>query len=352
MKIKYLLVAWMAGLSFLTSCNKEEKPQPAGIGFEVDYQEVEESDGTFESFHPALTQGQTTGREIEIKLTLNKALAETAVIAFTIEGTATVNSAAKPVGDFEIGERNVIIEKGSTGASISIQLFEDATYEFEEYNDNGLPYENIKLTLTSVVSGPATIVEEKKSFQLDILEDDALVFLVWDPQDDQGVGAGNVEMDLFLWLDNEIFDSSIDGVDQELVIIFGGYPDGTYGFSYTYYEGTSDNLRFNSVMFGNINNQQYPYPESPLVSSGTYKLVNKNVYDRSASTPPDVAIVQSVVKTGTKFTNLSSITVPASGSRQGGKTSIYPPRELVKRLKINSKKGEIAGELNKTSLKK
>lgn len=342
----------VAGFSFLISCDKDEKPKPAGITFEIDYQEVTESDGTFESFHPALTQGQTSGREIEVKLILDKPLAETAVISFSVDGTALANSASNSVGDFEIEDKNLIIEKGATEAIISIQLYEDTSYEYTDYNDDGLPFENVTLKLETVVSGPITIGEENITFQLDILEDDALIFLLWDPQDVAGDGVGDVDMDLFVWFDNELWDASAEGgTDQEYVILAGAYPDGIYNLSYTYYEGTSDDLAFSSYMFGNINNQAFPYPETPFISNGTYKLVNKNTYVSSNTSPPDVEIVQSLTKSGVNFTNVTDILEPASSSRLGKKSPVKLTPELLRRLKIDASTKELQGKSKPAFLK-
>lgn len=345
----------IAGFPFLSSCNKDEKPKPAGITFEDDYEEVNESDGTWESFHPAVAQ-DGTGREIKVKLTLDKALAETAVISYSVAGTALPNSAANPVGDFEIENDNLIIEKGATETIISIQLFEDLSYEYTDYNNDGLPYENIILKLESVVSGPA-VIGEKNTFQLDILEDDGIFFLVWDPQDDPGEDNGDVNMDLFVWLDNELWDGSAGTTsEQEYVVVAAGFPDGAYTFSYTYYAGTSNDLDFYAIMFGNLNNQAHPYPDEPLVYTGNYTLVNKNTYVKSEAVPPvppDVKIVQSMTKSGLKFTNVSDISEPAAGSRIGArKPSIKITPELLKKWKLDPTKKEIRTKLNPAFRKK
>jgi hypothetical protein len=352
MKINLLWGALVvAGFPLLSSCDKDEKPKPAGITFESDLEEVSESDGTFESFHPALTGGDGTGREIEVKLILDKPLAETSVISYSVEGSAVANSASTPIGDYEIdGDENLIIEKGATEAVISIQLYEDGSYEFTDYNDDGLPYENIIITLESVVSGPITI-GEAKTYQLDILEDDALVFLVWDPQDDAGEDIGDVDMNLFAWLDGELWDYSV-GVNEaqsaeenELLILSASFPDGEYTFSYTYYNGTSNDLDFSAVMFGNLDGENHPYPEEPFVSGGNYTLVNKNTYPASTTEPPEVAIVQSMTKSGISFTNISGITEPATGSRKGNKQSVKLTPEVLRKLKLDPNTRSIQRDL-------
>jgi hypothetical protein len=358
MKIKLLWGALViAGFPFLSSCDKDEKPKPAGITFEVASEEVSESDGTLESFHPVLEQnGQ--GREIEVKLILDKPLGETSIISYSVEGSAVANSASTPIGDYEIeGDENLIIEKGATEAVISIQLYEDGAYEYTEYNDDGLPFENIIITLESVVSGPITI-GEAKTYQLDILEDDAIVFLSWDPQDDTGEDIGDVDMDLFVWLDGEFQGGSArinepqSDEENEYVIIAGGFPDGEYGFSYTYYGGTSNDLDFTSAMFGNINNTNYPFPEEAFVSEGNYTLTNVNTYVESDEAPPDVAIVQTMVKSGVAFTSVSSISEPATGSRIGNKQPLKLTPEVLKRLKLDPTIKSLPGTLKPAVKKK
>ena len=304
----------VAGFPFLNGCKDDEPPKPAMLNFEKADDEVTESDGTMTSFHPLLVN-DATGTAIEVKLLLDKPLLETSVVSFSLGGTATKNSPSD-IGDYDIEGNNITLEKGATEAVMTIQLFEDGEPEFDDFNNNDLAFEDIVVTLESVISGPIQIGEQK-TFTLNVLEDDAIVFLEWDPQDQAGTGTGDVDMDIFLWLDNELIDYGIaKSTETEYVIIYGGYPAGNYSLSYTYYEGTSDDLDIYSVMFGTLNGDDHPYPNDPLVFDGNYKLVNKNTYPQDGSIP-DVQIVQTMVKSGINFSSISAITSPASGSRIG-----------------------------------
>lgn len=328
-----LLLATVIPFTF-NAC-KDEKPKPAGITFEKAEETVAESDGTTKSFHPKEWENFSgakgaTGREIKVKLILDKPVAETAVVSYTLSGTATKNSAAAN-GDFDIDGNNITIEKGASEAFITITLFEDFELEIK---DGAILPETIILTLGSVISGPA-VLGEQKIYTLSINEDDALLVLSW-----QDAAA---DMDLFLWFENTVLTtSSSAGSDPEGIFVPGGFPNGTYGMSYTYYSNSSatpaNNLAFtvNLINFGGkINNGA---PDADF--TGNYTLSNINTYDADLETEEGHAnykgepvIVQSIVKTGLNYTT-TEIAAPASGSRIGFQNSIIKNRNQLREKKF------------------
>lgn len=326
MKMRIILgLLVVGGLSiYLSSCKDDEVPK-SGVSFELAEEFVNESNGAIDSFHPLLFDG-ATGRTIVVKIILDRPLQQTAVIAYSIGGTATKNSTTEPVGDFEIvgNNENITIQKGETEASITIKLYEDYDFEVEDEDEDGF-FETIELTLESVVSGTAVISEENK-YVLTVYEDDTVIFLDWDA----GAGTtGDVDMDLIVWLDSELLGASDrPGNDPEGIALPAGFPNGTYGFGYTYYSGTSDNLKFTVDIInlgGTLNNANLP-----LSYTGNYKLVNINKYDDD--TDPNYKgeplQIQTMVKNGFNYANVTGLTIPSSGSR-----AIPPTSNLKNRLK-------------------
>lgn len=253
---------------------------------------------------------------MNVTLKLDKAASDAAVIGYTVEGTTYDGDEDEEyqgqLPDFSIEESNIVIAKGATSVDIPVVVYEDREYEFEDLNDDFVPYEDLVITLTDVISGPV-VLGENVSFTLNILEDDLLAVLAWDPQDQDGEDGGDVDMDLFVWLEEEVVDySAAIGNEAEGVIIYGGFPNGTYSFSHNYYGGTSDQLEFYSFFFGRIDNQYYPYPDEPISKTGNYSLSNQNPYDQTQRAPEKV---QTIVKNGLNFTSLSDINEVDGSSR-------------------------------------
>jgi hypothetical protein len=329
-KMRYLYgVMALSALMIINSCGDDDPPPKAGITFEVAELVINESNGTVASFHPVLGSTlpgspSTTGREIEIRVISDKPLDDVAVVAISFSGTATANSSTNPIGDYEVvgGSQNFTIEKGATSAFIKIRVFEDFAFEID--NDDNL-FETVVVKLTSVISGPATIGEQD-THTLKIKEDDIVVILDWEaldranPTDNQY--RGDVDMDLLLYLNNSIIRASASaGNDYEAFNIPGGFPAGTYGLSYPYYSGSSDDVEFVSLMFstsGTLNGNGYVFPiDEPLVFDANYTLQNLNVWDTPADPgykgPPQV--IQTMLKSGINYSNITQITPPADGSR-------------------------------------
>jgi hypothetical protein len=312
----------LAGLMLIISCSKDDPPPKSGIRFEITELEVFESDGTIDSFHPDLFTG-ATGRPVVVKILLDRAPAEAIILQYSLSGSATRINPAGPynVNDFSIteglntivGTDKITIEKGATEATIIVTVFED--YDFEIDDDDNL-FEEVIIRLVSVVSGPAQIGEQD-TFTLKIKEDDIVVILDWEALDNENSELGyrgDVDMDLLLHFDNEIIWGSVsDGNSYEAMNIPAGFPAGTYGLSYTYYSGTSDDLDVYSLMFssgGTLNGNKYVFPiDDPLVFSGHYTLENINEWGESS--PPK--IVQTMVKNGINYASISNITAPPDG---------------------------------------
>ena len=145
-----------------------------------------------------------------------------------------------------------------------------------------------------------------------------LISLSWDV----GNGtAGDVDMDLFLWVENPPRSGSIvtaaesisTGTDFEFVFLpsddVANFPNGVYWLGYNYYEGSSDNLTvkadFKSFK-GTINAAGNTASYNAL-----YKLVNRNRWDNTG----EFYSVQNFQKSGANFINFKPIEVPVSGSR-------------------------------------
>jgi hypothetical protein len=136
-----------------------------------------------------------------------------------------------------------------------------------------------------------------------------------------GNQAGNVDMDLFLWIEDPpgsddfiLIDGSVNiGNAFEAVFLPSNnptnYPNRAYGLGYNYYEGTSNNLKVNvtfKVFKGAIDGGG-----NRLESTATYTLANINQWDVT----DEFYIVQFFEKENANFNNFTDIFVPVSGSR-------------------------------------
>lgn len=333
-----------ASLLILNSCKDDPAP-PSLISFSTASQDVIESDGTQKSVSPELVSGGV-GQSINVKITFDRPMADNSVISYTVTGTASRQTTTKTSGtssykdysDFYLDGTNakatesLIVNKGDTEAVIPLTIFED--YDFEDD-------ETIILTLTSVVSGPAKLSDTNLDYTINIKEDDAVFFLDWVASDAADPnGPGDVDLDMIVTLAGSIVNTSqAEGQDAEALYIPAGFPAGTYSWSYPYYSGTSNSVKFASFMFstaGTLNGKSYPYNgdnnAAPLTFSGTYTLANVNKYTDATKT----AIVQTMVKSGINYTNISGISVPATGSRTAPVTFDRSKLKNMKLKMINS----------------
>ena len=328
-------IVMLAGLALLSSCGGSDSTPKVGVSFESASSDVKESDGTVTSFNPLLWEnysGNTgaTGVNYDVSISLDKAAAETSVIKYSISGTATETSAST-YGDFAINgdDQYVIINKGDTKATITITVFEDFELEIDNIDDSNDAFETVVLKLESVVSGSAKI-GDNNTYTLNIHEDDAVVQLGW-VANDQLVA----DMDLFIWNNSKIINGSASTSNSpyEVATIPAGFGNGTYGLSYTYYSGTSNDVTITSEIFnlgGTLNNQS-----TPLSFSADYTSENINVYDADGAENP--AIVQSMTKNKFNYTGIDDIVVASGTSRVSTNTQTIKSRiDLIKSLKLHS----------------
>lgn len=314
MKTKLVLgLLLLAGLPFLLDACKDHQTPNSGITFQSTGDEVKESDGTINSFNPQIIPN-ATGRIIPVVVALDHPLADKAIVSYSISGTATRDAAGTP-GDFDIdgNDEQLTIDKDGTSDTIKIRLYEDLEFEYDTtaLNEQGISYETIILKLESVDSGPVTIGDQNE-YTLKIDEDDAIVILSWDSGDGT---AGDVDMDELFWENgNIILGSATPGNTFEGMNIPAGLPDDTYGLSYTYYAGSSDDVAFDVYManFGGTLNKK-----TELDFTGHLSQANINVWDDTASPDHkgDPIVVQNMTKKGYDYSSISSITKPTSGSR-------------------------------------
>jgi hypothetical protein len=340
-----LSVIVLVTLLGISACGDDGPPPKSGISFELESFETLESDGTLTSFHPDLGIDGSTGRDIEVRILLDRELSETTVVQYSVSGTATrTNPSGNAVNDFAIkdglntivGTDKITIEKGASEASIIITVYEDFSFEVDD-DDN--PVETAIITLTSITSGNAEL-SLQDNYTLSIEEDDFLILHQWfvDGTNDYG----DVDMDLFAWLDDEVVNSSTtdnttwdeDFPPYEALFIPAGFPNGIYGMSYTYFSGTSDDVEVASLMWGRLNGNVYPYfsvdTGDVLVFEATYGLSNINEWT-NPETGTDPLIVQTMVKNGINYTNISQISVPEESSRVSANRIILE-RSSIKKI--------------------
>jgi hypothetical protein len=331
MKIKFLLgVLAIGAVTALNSCKDDEVPV-AGINFELAEQEVTESDGTVASFHPEETS-DGVGRIIKAKLVFDIPLAGDVVLKFDVDGTARQSPTTSELNDFSIDAEgdfltvdgsNITILKGATEASFNVRVYEDFVMEWDdesEFTDEDIPYESVELKVESVVSGPAKLGESLKHV-VKILEDDAYVYLQWGSNNSEN--PGDVNMDLLIYR-NTTFIGGAAYSDAnnpfEIITIPAAYPATTFGLSYVYKSGTSNDVDFlvEIFNFGGTLTKTAGTANSLLQFNGSYTQANINNYTSSA---PTSKVTQTITKDGMNYTNISELTIPSSGSRVGSKVS-------------------------------
>lgn len=356
MKIKLLLgVLAVGAVTTLNSCKDDEVPI-AGVNFELAEQEVTESDGSITSFHPEATD-DGEGRVVGIKITFDRPLAGDAVLKFGIRGTASIEATDDELNDYEIVEESdnltinddeLTILKGAESVEFQVRLFEDVLFEYDEdvLNEDEVSYETIELELESVVSGPVKIGGQLEH-TLKILEDDAVAFLFWEAQD-MDPTAAEVDMDMIFWTNGDItWFGAREGTDFEGVNIPAGLPAGSFGISYTYYSGKSDDLDFEGVLFstaGTLNGSRYTYPEGDaIVLPGTYMLKNINAWGETSL--PKIAVT--ATKSGINYSNISSPTIHDTGSRLKSHGLFKLDKSMLRKVAVISRENSMKGLVRK-----
>lgn len=286
------------GLLVVTSCKDDETPR-SKFSFAETEIEAFEDDGT-----------------IELVINIDRPVAETVVLSYTLEGTAD-EFGAQTGGDFEMSPRggNITIAPGATQAVVEITLLPDTDFEVDF--ENQIAHETIILTLTGVVSGPGEIVPgEGTQVTINIYEDDLVVFLYWE--------ASDVDMDMLVWIDDPadnpdegfVLAGASAGPQEngnlsEGLVLYSHLPDASYGFSYVYYEGATEPLPFD-VDFINFGGTLNGGTEA-LNFKGTYNLVNIN---DNWEQDFEAIIVQTFTKSARNYADITNITIPDAGSRK------------------------------------
>lgn len=255
------------------SCSEDEKKKIAQISFDGASQTVNEDEGF-----------------IFIPFDVNDGpIDENAELSFEASGTATLDE------DY--------VFEGWDEDGVYFTLVDDEDFELDETLVVTIS-DSEKVNISSPDTHTVTITDnDPENFDL-------VIDLTWDA----GSGTpGDVDMDLILWRYDPVGDQFIDidasaefGTVFESVTLPGSAVDGTYGLTYQYYSGTSNNLDF-TVTFS-TENGTLEGTENELVFTETYTLNNVN-----ATTT--VFIEQIFDKVGTDYNNFSTIDVPSSGSR-------------------------------------
>lgn len=328
MRVRYIFSSLMLGLGLFASSCGDDAPPKSTIEFSADgggSLEVSESNGNVSSFHPLLyadANGNTgTGVEYDIEINLNRPVAETTVIRFSTSGNATRSSATE-VGDYDIVTDGdlLVIEKGESSAILTVVIFEDYDFEYTQVSQTEVGfYESFEIEFEEIIAGTGKI-GLNTTYEVKINEDDALVYLWWDPKDytcsttDDGFGEPcEDDLDLIVWMNGDYLTKSASGSAFEGISIPAGFPNAQYGFSYTYYAGESANLdvhveisNYGGKLNGSLNDQSY---------TTNYTLENINLYDSENGQTPYTA--QTMNKTGFDYTVSAINKNPSGGSRVG-----------------------------------
>jgi hypothetical protein len=337
LKLFYSVLA-LSLVTLISACDDEETPI-TGIQFEVDEQEVNESDGTLQSFHPEINVDgidDNNGRVVPVTLSFDRALAGDVVIKFDISGSARSTATSTQLSDYSILEESdnltvdgdeITILNGTEEASFSVVVYEDLSYEYDEdgdFNADDVPLETITIELESIVSGPGKLGTELEH-TLKILEDDVIAYLAWDPQD-MDDASNDVDMDLFVSFDNGFGFSSVQiGIAPESILIPAGIGTGEVSMAYNYYSGSSNDLLYEAGFYslaGTLEGDQFI--AEPLAFQGTYTAANINPYD---VTEVDPKIAQTAEKDGINYANFSSLNSHPDG---GSRSKLLRPFQLTK----------------------
>jgi hypothetical protein len=258
--------------------------------------------------------GLTSGFTL-IPVQLDKPAPVDLTVEYTLAGTAYDSTYAfnhnpkipSPYYDYFINAPHeqygkLVIPKGATTANIEIGVRTDFLFEDDE---------TIEITLTP---GIAQIGTNNKMTITLLQQDGKVIALEWDDS------YTDVDMDLFLWtgadvdhLNTILAVSNFADVEQkiELVFIPSVIAGGTFGLSHTYYSGSADPMNF-TVRFIDFADGQLEAEADEDVFAATYTKANLNPYETTKVNP---VVVQTFKIVDSSYTDITDITVPASGSR-------------------------------------
>lgn len=220
--------------------------------------------------------------------------------------------------DGSVSEADLIIDGTATeGDDYTITGVSEEGITFQMLDDNlAEGIETIRIRIKGA-SGEANRIHNVR-----ILSDDPgflAITLDWP-------GAPDMDLHLFHRSSPEDTWHAVDFSDPGELELDWTAEDGEYGLAYNYYSGSVDPLNF-TVTFdpSGADNITLDGDSDNAVFNATYHLANRNAAANAAATK----VVQTFTKTGVDYHDFSTITVPATGSRQG--SSNIAPTTLGKK---------------------
>jgi hypothetical protein len=232
-------------------------------------------------------------------VSLNKPAPSDITVYLTASGTAMPNE------DYKF--RNpVVINRGSTYASVDLQFIDDKLAEFDE--------EGI-FRVERIEGGKVSIDTAAGRFLIrDNDAADLRISVLWGTGGN--TGSDHIDMDLYLWRETVpgsnqfelVQKAAYHGVSSgvEGIQLSGLEKDGLYGISYVYYQGNTDNFTFRCI-FESIG--------ASILEGGKSRVEFNPTYDRKNLNTGAVNLrEQFFTKKGFEFKNITEIVVPSSGS--------------------------------------
>jgi hypothetical protein len=308
-----------AGTVFLSSCSKDDgkdpEPENATLSFEVTELTVNEADG-----------------EVEITLSLDNPAPEDFTVEYEVSGTArekVTNPTSGGAYDYEIvgGPGELDFDEGDETATITLKMYSDFSLE------SLTTPETIILSIEDVDSDK---IEISRDDEMEISlkqEDGTLVALFWGPSDSETYD--DVDMDLIFWAKDDggelqptnLASAFISEEPPEFIFFPKVFDDDTYGFSYTYYGGTADPMKF-SVIFAEVIDGEAEAEEDQELFEGEYTLDNINgTWDQEGGAP--LVLAQTFDMEDNVFTNFSALNIEETSSRVRTKVPAEVNRETL-----------------------
>ena len=200
-------------------------------------------------------------------------------------------------------EQSVVIAQGANSGKVQLQILSDFVFEDDE---------TIELTLSAATGAEISATNKTMTITLQ-QEDGRIIALVWDN------AYTDVDMDLILWAGEEASEleftaiSANPSVTQKLEILFipEAIQSAAFGLSYTYYAGTAAPMNF-EAQFIDFADGTAEAEANYDIYPGSYTLANINKWEGLDDL---VHVEQTFEKEEGDYVNVSTITIPASGSR-------------------------------------
>jgi len=309
----------------MTSC-KDDEPEKFNMTFSAATLTAKESD-----------------TEISVEIKLDKPAPSDITVKFKLSGTAYDDVRAEAeddYADYEVdGEYDeIVIKQGATAASIKLVPYSDDVIEDDE---------TIIVTVTEV-DNVNVIFDATQISTVTLAQEDGLIILLEWPESNSTNGFVDMDMIVRIGETSNSYNFIITGsayrsVDIEYEVSFIpktyigtnlglNYTNSTYGVSYTYYDGTRNNLTFTSTFIDFVAGAAEP-ESSRQVFTGNYTLANLNKW---VSPNYPTLIAQTFRNVGGSYVEFSNITTPASGSRNVVKTTNEFINSLYSKTRSNS----------------